>query len=162
VIVVLVVVAALAFFSGYRWRTADVPGVAERPGDRPGVEAPDGITTGVDGRPVVEEPAVGTRGSEPVLDADRARERGAEIGGRAAEAVNELGESIGDGALTARIKSKMALDDYVKALDIDVDTNDGIVTLSGTVATAQQRERAVALARETRGVRQVTDRLQVR
>jgi osmotically-inducible protein OsmY len=43
-----------------------------------------------------------------------------------------------------------------------VDTTDGVVTLSGRVDSAAARERAVQLARETAGVRSVTDQLQVR
>jgi hyperosmotically inducible protein len=55
----------------------------------------------------------------------------------------------------------MALDDLVKASAIDVDTSNGVVTLSGTVATEAERQRAVHLARETEGVRSVQDRLRV-
>jgi osmotically-inducible protein OsmY len=55
----------------------------------------------------------------------------------------------------------MALDDSVKALDIDVDTVGATVTLSGVVATDAQRQRALQLARETDGVKQVVDQLKV-
>ena len=56
----------------------------------------------------------------------------------------------------------MALDDSVKALKIDVDTQAGVVTLTGTVRSEAERQRAVALARETEGVTQVIDRLQLK
>ena len=56
----------------------------------------------------------------------------------------------------------MALDDSIKALDIDVDTNGSIVTVSGVVGSEAQRQRAVQLARETAGVTQVVDHLRVR
>jgi osmotically-inducible protein OsmY len=55
----------------------------------------------------------------------------------------------------------MALDDSVKALDIDVDTAGTTVTVTGTVGTAAQRQRVLQLARETDGVKQVVDHLQV-
>jgi osmotically-inducible protein OsmY len=55
----------------------------------------------------------------------------------------------------------MALDDLVQARTIDVDTKDGNVTLSGRVRIPAERERALLLARETAGVRNVVDRLVV-
>jgi hyperosmotically inducible protein len=56
----------------------------------------------------------------------------------------------------------MALDDTVKALNIDVDTNGGEVTLSGTVNSAAERDKALQLARDTAGVTSVRDRLVIR
>jgi len=56
----------------------------------------------------------------------------------------------------------MALDDHVSALAIDIDTDDGVVTLSGTVKSTAEHDRAVQLARETEGVKRVVDRLHIR
>jgi hyperosmotically inducible protein len=106
------------------------------------------------------EPAkVGTSGH---VDVDRARQTGAEIGEKTAAAADRARELLDDGALTAKIKSKMALDDSVEARRIDVSTTNGVVTLSGTVRSGAERQRAVQLARETAGVKSVTDRLVVR
>ena len=66
-------------------------------------------------------------------------------------------EVLSDGALTAKIKSKMALDDLVKARTIDVTTTNHVVTLSGTVGSVGEHDRAVQLAKETAGVTQVVD-----
>jgi osmotically-inducible protein OsmY len=96
------------------------------------------------------------------VDTDRAREIGADVGERAASAATQARKAMDDGSLTAKIKSKMALDDTVKALNIDVDTTQGVVTLSGVVASDAERKRAVQLARETEGVTTVRDQLQVR
>jgi hyperosmotically inducible protein len=63
-----------------------------------------------------------------------------------------------DGALTAKIKAKMALDDKVKALDLNVDTSNRVVTVTGTVRSSDERDRALQLARETDGVLKVEDR----
>jgi osmotically-inducible protein OsmY len=65
-------------------------------------------------------------------------------------------------ALTTKIKAKMALDDSVRARAIDVSVRGSTVTLNGTVRSAGERERAVALTRETAGVTRVIDRLEVR
>jgi hyperosmotically inducible periplasmic protein len=99
------------------------------------------------------------------VDAERVREKGAELaekGAAAAKVVAEQTEqAMSNAALTAKIKSKMALDDYVKARTVDVDTNGSIVTVTGTVQSEMERERVVRLARETAGVEKVIDRLQV-
>jgi osmotically-inducible protein OsmY len=89
----------------------------------------------------------------------RARERGAEIGERAAVATAKVEETINEAALSAKIKAKMALDDQVKARAINVTTHGTTVTLSGVVESKMEHDRAVALARETDGVTQVVDDL---
>jgi len=111
-------------------------------------------------QPVADRHATGTSGRSDV--AASAREKGAAIGeqmGLAAEAVQD---AVSDGAITAKIKSKMALDDTIKARDIHVSTKDAVVTLSGRVANAAEHDRAMQLARETDGVKSVTDQLTVK
>jgi osmotically-inducible protein OsmY len=99
------------------------------------------------------------------VDAEKAREKGAELAREAAEttkvAAERTQEVVSEAAITAKIKSKMALDDQVKARTINVDTVGTTVTLSGTVHSEQERERAVRLARETEGITEVVDKLQV-
>jgi hyperosmotically inducible periplasmic protein len=102
--------------------------------------------------------AVGTSG----VNTERAKEIGAEVGERTAIAANEAKRALADGQVTAKIKAKMALDDTVKALRVDVDTTGTTVTLSGTVESVAQRERVLQLARETAGVTTVVDHLRVR
>ena len=55
----------------------------------------------------------------------------------------------------------MALDDAVKARAINVTTRGTTVTLSGTVESKVEHDRAMALARETDGVTQVIDDLRL-
>lgn len=102
--------------------------------------------------------SVGTTG----VNADRAREVGAQVGEKTAEAANQARRALNDGSITAKIKAKMALDDSVKALDLDVDTTGTTVTVSGVVSNETQKQRALQLARETEGVKQVVDQIQVR
>ena len=100
------------------------------------------------------------------IGADAAKQRGAELTKEAAQkagkAAAKLEEAVSEGTLTAKIKSKMALDDYVKARAIAVSTTDGVVTLTGVVRSTDERARAVRLARETEGVTRVIDRLEVK
>ena len=134
ILVVVLLVAAAAFFFGYSWQNGD----------------------GID----IDRPAP-TSGTVGEVDTSEARETGAEIGAAVAEGANQAQRAAADGTLTAKIKSKMALDDTVTAANIDVDTNGSVVTLSGRVASQAERQRAVQLARETDGVTSVQDRLTV-
>ena len=95
-----------------------------------------------------------------------ARETTAEVKERASAGVqaakSRAGEAVTAAALTSKIKAKMALDDEVKASDIDVDTEGSVVTLTGDVGSADERQRAVRIATETTGVTKVVDHLKVR
>ena len=66
-----------------------------------------------------------------------------------------------DAGITSAVKSKMAADDTVKASEINVDTHNHVVTLNGTVGSKAERERAVMIARNTKGVNSVIDDLRV-
>ena len=100
------------------------------------------------------------------VDAEAARVQGKAIVDKTAatvgQAATKLEQAVDAGSLTLKIKSKMALDDMVKARTINVDTTGSVVTLTGTVESNRERERAVQLARETVGVTNVVDKLQVK
>ena len=132
--------------------------------------------TGVVDNPAAKEQAVmivrGTDGVRDVIDRievnqaaattgrdlrDQAGQAGREIREESAEA----GRAVADAAVTAAVKSKFLADTAVKCLEIDVDTNDGIVTLNGTVATRTEADRAMMLARNTDGVNSVVNNLKV-
>lgn len=98
----------------------------------------------------------------PSIDTAAARETGAAIGEKTAVAASRVSASLEEGSLTAKIKAKMVLDDLVKARTIDVTTEGTTVTLTGTVHSQQERDRAVSLAKETTGVSRVVDQLAVR
>jgi osmotically-inducible protein OsmY len=104
-------------------------------------------------------PSVGTTGA---IDVQKARQRGAELGEKAAVAAEKVRDSARDAAITAKIKAKMTLDDLVKARSIDVSTDGSTVVVSGTVGSVAEHDRAIALARETDGVAQVIDRLAIK
>jgi hyperosmotically inducible periplasmic protein len=135
ILVVVVLVAVGAFFFGYRWAAGPDEAVLERPA----------ATTGI-----VDE-----------IDRERARETGAKIGESVAVGAEKAERAVSDASLTAKIKSKMALDDSVEALKIDIDTSGSVVTLRGTVDSDAERTRAVQLARDTDGVTSVVDKLKV-
>ena len=133
VLVLIIVAAVAAFYFGYRMANRD---------DR-------------------ESPyAVGTAGK--AVDVGTAREAGAAIAGSVAAGANAAQRLASSAALTAKIKSKMALDDTIEASRIDVDTAEGVVRLNGTVDSEAQHARALQLARETEGVVSVVDELKIR
>ena len=67
-----------------------------------------------------------------------------------------------DVGITTAIKTKFAADDVVKAYEIDVTTQDRVVTLEGEVETLAAKERASELALASDGVREVNNLLVVR
>jgi hyperosmotically inducible protein len=99
--------------------------------------------------------AVGT------IDTQKARAAGAELGEKAALAGEKVKAAAGDAATTTKIKAKMALDEIVKARAIDVSSDGPRVTVSGTVHSRAEHDRALLLARETAGVTSVIDDLTV-
>lgn len=105
------------------------------------------------------------RATAATLDAGRAKHHAESLArGAAAKvdiAADKLGQTMSDSAVTAKIKSKMALDDHVNARAINVDTSASVVTLRGNVASTFQRDRALRLARDTAGVARVVDRLHI-
>ena len=68
---------------------------------------------------------------------------------------------LDDSAITASVKAKLLAADDLKGLAIEVDTKQGVVSLSGPVKSAAARDRALALARETDGVKDVSDHLRI-
>jgi hyperosmotically inducible protein len=75
----------------------------------------------------------------------------------AAGLVMTAGCSQSDSGITTAVKTKLAADDAVKASDISVDTGKRVVTLNGTVDALAAKQRAVMIARDTKGVTNVVD-----
>ena len=139
ILVVALVVGLAAFFFGYRWADVDQAVDFDRP-----IGTSGDVDTNVDG-----------------IDTSSARETRARIGESVAVGANQAQRAAADASVTTKIKAKMALDDTVRAANIDVDTEGSVVTLSGRVASEDERSRALQLARDTEGVTSVVDQLTV-
>jgi hyperosmotically inducible protein len=72
------------------------------------------------------------------------------------------GQAIDDGVVTAKVKAKLIEDPMTKAHQIGVETFKGTVQLSGFVDSSQARTRALQLAKEVEGVKQVKDAMEIR
>ena len=71
------------------------------------------------------------------------------------------GDVVDDVTITTAIKSKLLWSKHTEGMDTKVETNNGKVELSGTVATQQAKQQAEKLAKNTNGVRSVDNKLQV-
>lgn len=69
---------------------------------------------------------------------------------------------ISDSAITAKVEAKLAADPEINPFNVDVDTNEGIVTLSGAVEKSYAREEAERLAENTDGVLGVRNDITIR
>ncbi|HEX5605524.1 MAG TPA: BON domain-containing protein [Candidatus Binatia bacterium] len=71
------------------------------------------------------------------------------------------GQYVDDSTLTARVKSNLVADKVANLTRVDVDTTNQIVSLNGIVESAEQKQRAEQLARQTSGVKGVKNNLQI-
>lgn len=72
------------------------------------------------------------------------------------------GELIDDSAITTKVKTALLADKSVSAVEVSVDTFKGRVLLAGFVKTRDERRRAAEIARSVKGVKEVTNRIEVR
>jgi hyperosmotically inducible periplasmic protein len=71
------------------------------------------------------------------------------------------GQNIDDGTLTTYVKTQLAGERLNTLSRVGVETNNGIVYLTGEVETATEKSRAGTVAAQVKGVRQVVNNLQV-
>jgi hyperosmotically inducible protein len=90
-----------------------------------------------------------------------AKNTGTAVGEGTKEAAEQVGGEATDASITAAVKMKMADDPDVGAFDIDVDTENGVVTLNGTVKSQAEAQKAIAIAKSVEGVTNVKSNLKV-
>ena len=76
-----------------------------------------------------------------------------------APSVAKAGDAVADSAITAKVKTAMLADSDVKGLQINVDTTNGVVTLTGTVDNKTHIDKAVSLTKGIEGVKSVENKL---
>jgi len=69
--------------------------------------------------------------------------------------------SAADSAISGAIRRQLGEDQDLSKYAIGIRTSSGVVTLSGTVGSYPARDRAVQIASDVSGVRQVDNRLMV-
>jgi hyperosmotically inducible periplasmic protein len=80
----------------------------------------------------------------------------------ASSTTRPFGVFVDDATTTAMVKTKLLANPNIKGLDIDVDTRGDVVTLSGQVASNEQKQLAEELARNTGDVKEVHNQLVVK
>jgi hyperosmotically inducible periplasmic protein len=129
----------------------------EHVGERAGESIKDATRTAGE---KIEDGATATKnGIEKGVDATKDAARTATD--KTKTGAEKTGEFVTDAAITTAVKTKLLADGKTPGLKIDVDTKDGVVTLSGTVKTRAEIDKAVADARGTKGVTRVVNDLKV-
>lgn len=103
-----------------------------------------------------EEQTAGQKLDETIAKTEQA---GAEFKADAKQMANEAGQAMTDASITTKINAALAADDELKALQINVDTRDGRVVLTGAAPNAKAQQRATMLAQAVEGVMAVDNRL---
>lgn len=85
-----------------------------------------------------------------------------EAGNAVEHTTDKAVQKIDDAAITATIKGKLVADDELKAIDINVDTSGGAVTLSGVAPSSTAVDRATTIAKSVDGVSNVNNQLTVK
>jgi len=103
------------------------------------------------------------RATERVDENARAAEASPAEGAPVDRRSGNAGEELNDTWITTKVKSQFVGVDALKGSDISVTTTrDGVVTLTGTVPNEVARDRAVEIARTTKGVTRVVDETKMR
>jgi hyperosmotically inducible protein len=105
-------------------------------------------------------------GAQAKRDAkDATASAGASLGS-AADNTKAMGASaadkVDDASITAKVNAGLAKDKDLSAIKIDVDTQNGVVTLSGPAPSATAKERASQIARAVKGVHSVNNQLTIK
>lgn len=80
----------------------------------------------------------------------------------AQSSLQTAGAKVSDAAITAKVKSAIVSEPGLKTMQINVDTADGVVTLTGVVDAPQNIDRATQVAQAVEGVKFVNNRLNVK
>lgn len=81
------------------------------------------------------------------------------VAAKTESAMTKTAEVVDDAAITTKVKAAIMAEPGLKSLQIDVDTKDAVVTLSGTVDNAPMKDKAKEVAASVSGVKSVVDNL---
>jgi hyperosmotically inducible periplasmic protein len=85
----------------------------------------------------------------------------ADVKESAKNATEKTKEVVQDATITTKIKADFAKDKQVSATRIKVDTDNGVVKLSGTAKSKEEADKAVQIAQSTKGVASVDNQIQI-
>ncbi len=82
--------------------------------------------------------------------------------GASSDTLSKAGAVVEDSVITTKLKAALLADSEIKGTDVSVDTEQGEVTLTGTVQSAAQKDRIEKIAQGIDGVKNVQDKLTVK
>ena len=94
--------------------------------------------------------------------AQNAREAGSNVAATTREKSADASAAMSDTMITTKVKAEMAADPLVKAMDVHVETQNGVVMLSGFVPSKAEADKAVEIARAVKDVKDVKSSIQVK
>ncbi|MFL6662035.1 MAG: BON domain-containing protein [Rhizobacter sp.] len=92
---------------------------------------------------------------------DEAAEKTKEASGELSKKTDGLSKKVGDATITAAIKADLAKDPELSALRVNVDTQDGKVSLYGAAPNEAAKQRAETIAMNEKGVTSVDNKLAI-
>jgi osmotically-inducible protein OsmY len=102
----------------------------------------------------------------PTATGDRTSTRTEQSARNAANETKSMGaagvQKVDDATITTKVNAALAADKDLSAVKIDVDTKDGVVTLTGPAPTAEAASKATKLAKDVKGVTSVNNKLTVK
>ena len=126
---------------------------------RNGVVSLSGNVASEDEAELAEQIARNTRDVLGVENNLKVNNEDTSIADKAARESRELAQQVSDGWITAKVKSSLLYNRNVDGSDINVDTQNGVVTLRGHVDSDFEREQAITIARNIKGVKSVKSEL---
>jgi len=96
-----------------------------------------------------------------VKGAEKTKDAAVKVGEKTKDVAATTGEVITDAWITTKLKADFVNEDTLKGSDINVDTNNHVVTLKGTVISLAGKSRAEEIAKTTKGVNRVINTLTV-
>jgi osmotically-inducible protein OsmY len=83
------------------------------------------------------------------------------VGEKVGETMGDVGESIDDASITALVKATLLYHRSTSALNTKVETNEGVVTLSGKARNASEKDLATKYVRDVHGVKTVLNTMTI-
>jgi osmotically-inducible protein OsmY len=84
-----------------------------------------------------------------------------QMGNEAKDGAQKVGDKVEDAVITASVKTEIAKDADLSALNVNVDTDNGKVALRGTAPSMAAKQHATTLAAGVKGVASVDNQLSV-
>src|SRR3954470_17775350 len=78
-----------------------------------------------------------------------------------ADPAHRSAHPVDDSVITTKVKGKLVGDKQTRTDNVEIETVDGVVTLTGTAASKAKASRAVTLARQVKGVKSVKNNIQI-